>query len=55
MESSIGKICSSCGRLTSDYTEFNCPVCGKSIITRCKQCRKTYNKYKCKDCGFGGP
>lgn len=50
-----GKVCSSCGRLTSAYTEFKCPNCGKSTIVRCNDCRKTYNKYKCKECGFEGP
>ena len=55
MDALIGKICSSCGRLTQDYTEFKCPVCGKSTLVRCKQCRETYNKYRCKDCEFEGP
>jgi len=51
----VGKVCSSCGRLTSDYTQFKCPVCGKTEITRCKHCRETYNKYRCKECDFEGP
>ena len=36
--------------------EFSyCPVCGKPTLIRCKHCRETYNKYKCKDCEFEGP
>lgn len=50
-----GKVCSSCGRLTSEYTEFKCPSCGKTTIIRCKACRETYNKYKCAECKFEGP
>ncbi len=50
-----GKVCSSCGRLTSEYTEFKCPSCGKTTVIRCKACRETYNKYKCTECNFEGP
>lgn len=50
-----GKVCISCGRLTSQYVEFKCPECGKSNIIRCSQCRETYVLYKCPDCSFEGP
>ena len=55
MGTSAGKTCSSCGRLTAEYTEFKCPECGKTTIVRCKACRETYNKYRCKECNFVGP
>ncbi len=50
-----GKVCVSCGRLTSDYTEFKCPTCGKGHIVRCHHCREISNGYKCSECGFEGP
>jgi predicted RNA-binding Zn-ribbon protein involved in translation (DUF1610 family) len=50
-----GKICSSCGRLTSQYVEFKCPKCGEGVITRCDECRMTYTRYRCDKCGFEGP
>ncbi len=50
-----GKACVSCGRLTSDYTEFKCPKCGKTTIIRCLHCREIGNRYICKECGFEGP
>ena len=50
-----GKICTSCGRLTSAYTEFKCPGCGKSTIIRCKHCREITNTYRGGDCEFEGP
>lgn len=50
-----GKTCVSCGRLTSSYTEFKCPKCGKGIIVRCYHCREITNTYKCSECGFEGP
>lgn len=50
-----GKVCVSCGRLSSDYTEFECPKCGKCIIIRCEHCRKRSNAYTCKECNFEGP
>ncbi|BCS90837.1 MAG: RNA-binding protein [Candidatus Micrarchaeota archaeon] len=51
----LGKVCVSCGRLTTDYTDFVCPVCGKTEIIRCKHCRKIANTYMCNSCGFEGP
>ena len=50
-----GKVCISCGRMTSEYTEFKCPSCGKDAIIRCKHCREISNEYKCETCGFQGP
>ena len=50
-----GKSCVSCGRLTSDYTEFKCPKCGKETIIRCLHCREIGNRYICKECEFEGP
>ncbi|MEM4601364.1 MAG: zinc finger domain-containing protein, partial [Desulfurococcaceae archaeon] len=35
--------------------EFPCPSCGKSIIRRCKKCRKLAVEYTCPSCGFKGP
>ena len=49
-----GKVCVSCGRLTSEYTEFKCPKCGKTTIIRCAHCREISNVYKCSECGFEG-
>ncbi|MGC8629173.1 MAG: zinc finger domain-containing protein [Candidatus Micrarchaeia archaeon] len=50
-----GKVCSSCGRLTNDYTEFKCPKCGSTTIVRCRDCRENFHTYKCEACGFEGP
>lgn len=50
-----GKVCSSCGRLTSEYTEFKCPSCGETTIVRCKRCRENFARYKCEKCKFEGP
>ena len=50
-----GKICSSCGRLTSGYVEFKCPSCGEQDIVRCNSCRENYTKYRCQKCNFEGP
>ncbi len=50
-----GKVCSSCGRLSSQYVEFGCPKCSGSAIVRCNECRMTYTKYRCPKCGFEGP
>jgi hypothetical protein len=48
--------CTSCNReLKKDYTEFNCPSCGKAKIVRCNRCKATVKKYKCPECGFIGP
>ena len=55
MEALAGKTCSSCGRLTSEYTEFKCPQCGNSTIIRCGTCRENHNTYKCNECKFEGP
>ncbi|MCL5100751.1 MAG: zinc finger domain-containing protein [Candidatus Marsarchaeota archaeon] len=51
----IGKICSSCGRLTDKYVTFKCPSCGNETIVRCQECRKTHTKYRCITCNFEGP
>ncbi len=50
-----GKKCGSCGHLTSEYTEFECPSCGKGKIVRGKHCREISNTYRCGVCGFEGP
>ncbi|MGC8676534.1 MAG: zinc finger domain-containing protein [Candidatus Micrarchaeia archaeon] len=50
-----GKVCSSCGKLSHDYTEFKCPKCGNSTIVRCRECRENFRTYKCEVCGFEGP
>jgi predicted RNA-binding Zn-ribbon protein involved in translation (DUF1610 family) len=50
-----GKTCSSCGRLTHEYTEFKCPSCGKSTLVRCLHCREISNAYACEECKFEGP
>ncbi|MGC8547860.1 MAG: zinc finger domain-containing protein [Candidatus Micrarchaeia archaeon] len=50
-----GKVCSSCGKLTTDYTEFKCPKCGNATIVRCRDCRENFHTYKCPVCGFEGP
>ncbi|MCL5440473.1 MAG: zinc finger domain-containing protein [Candidatus Marsarchaeota archaeon] len=50
-----GKKCVSCGRLTHDYTEFECPACGKNRIIRCYHCRKITNVFACDECNFSGP
>lgn len=55
MNTLAGKVCGSCGRLTSEYTEFKCPKCGSTTTIRCKQCRETHNTYACKECDFEGP
>ncbi len=49
------KACSSCGRKTDDYSEFDCPKCGGTRIVRCKSCRENVNVYECRACGFQGP
>ncbi|MCL4388646.1 MAG: zinc finger domain-containing protein [Candidatus Marsarchaeota archaeon] len=41
--------------MTSEYTEFKCPSCGKGNIIRCYHCREISNKYKCAECDFEGP
>ncbi len=53
--SNIGKVCTSCGRLTDNYVAFKCPDCGESEIFRCDECRLNHTKYRCKKCGFEGP
>ena len=50
-----GKVCVSCGRLTSQYTRFMCPECGKGEIVRCYHCREINNTYRCTECNFVGP
>ncbi|MCL5007921.1 MAG: zinc finger domain-containing protein [Candidatus Marsarchaeota archaeon] len=50
-----GKVCTSCGRLSHNYTDFECPKCGKSRIIRCEHCRRRSNTYLCKECEFEGP
>ena len=51
-------VCSSCKKRITNIegsVQFKCPKCGKSTITRCKNCREIAAKYKCHDCGFVGP
>lgn len=50
-----GKVCISCGRLSSEYTEFKCPQCGEGAIIRDIHCREISNTYRCAHCGFEGP
>ncbi|MEM0198929.1 MAG: zinc finger domain-containing protein [Desulfurococcaceae archaeon] len=57
-EEAVMPICSSCKRpfKPGDYgVEFTCPNCGKSVIRRCKRCRKLSVEYVCPNCGFRGP
>ncbi|MEM2025117.1 MAG: zinc finger domain-containing protein [Desulfurococcaceae archaeon] len=57
-ETATTAICSSCRRpfTPGEYgVEFPCPSCGKSIIRRCKKCRKLAVEYTCPSCGFKGP
>jgi predicted RNA-binding Zn-ribbon protein involved in translation (DUF1610 family) len=50
------KICSSCNKeVNFDFTEFKCPKCEKTTITRCDHCKTTTKEYKCSECGFIGP
>lgn len=49
------KNCSSCGRKSDDYTEFDCPKCAQTRVVRCKSCRENINPYVCPECGFQGP
>lgn len=48
-------MCTSCGKLTSEYAEFRCPSCGETTIDRCYSCREKHVKYKCTKCEFEGP
>jgi predicted RNA-binding Zn-ribbon protein involved in translation (DUF1610 family) len=51
-------ICSSCKKDISNEqgaVKFKCPNCGKTVIVRCKNCRKIAAKYECPECGFMGP
>lgn len=50
-----GKVCISCGRLSSEYTEFKCPQCSEGTIIRDAHCREISNAYRCPKCGFEGP
>jgi len=50
--------CSSCNTDITNINgsvQFPCPKCGKTTITRCKNCREIVAKYKCHECGFIGP
>jgi len=50
-------ICLSCGKEITNKEGsiiFECPRCG-SLIVRCRKCRETGKKYKCKNCDFEGP
>lgn len=50
------KVCSSCGRSTLEYAEFECPGPDASEkLVRCKDCRKNENKWQCRNCGTSGP
>jgi predicted RNA-binding Zn-ribbon protein involved in translation (DUF1610 family) len=50
-------ICSSCGMPLKGegYTYFICPICGKSEIGRCANCREKGVEYSCPTCNFKGP
>lgn len=48
--------CISCKQnipLTGPYVEFECPMCGTTIV-RCEKCRTFAHGYQC-TCGFEGP
>jgi len=51
------KTCSSCGvrLIGKKSTFFLCPMCGKTEIGRCSNCRDQSVKYICAKCGFTGP
>ena len=50
------KVCSTCNKeVTTDFVEFKCPKCSKSLVVRCESCRKSAKPYKCAECGFVGP
>lgn len=52
----VTKKCSSCGKeVIKEYTEFNCPSCGRVKTIRCSSCRVLGTKYRCSECGFIGP
>ncbi|HID08684.1 TPA: RNA-binding protein [Candidatus Micrarchaeota archaeon] len=45
------KRCVTCGRETSDYVAFKCPVCEEEIV-RCATCRSRGNPWTCPTCGY---
>ena len=48
--------CTGCNKeVTTNYTQFKCPSCGKNKIIRCNRCKATSKTYRCKECGFIGP
>ncbi|MBI5635759.1 RNA-binding protein [Candidatus Micrarchaeota archaeon] len=47
-------VCSSCGRKTSDFVQFECSGCDNSI-NRCKECKSNEIPFTCVKCGFNGP
>ncbi|HEV8289681.1 MAG TPA: zinc finger domain-containing protein [Candidatus Norongarragalinales archaeon] len=51
----MSKNCSSCGRITLQYSTFECPKCRKTTLLRCKVCKENENQYRCQECGFTGP
>ncbi len=55
MSAQIGKLCSSCGKLSVEYVEFKCPGCLQETIVRDMSCREKHTRYKCSKCGTEGP
>lgn len=54
----ITRVCSSCGSNISgkeSFSQFQCPACGNTRLTRCSKCKTIANSYKCESCGFEGP
>lgn len=47
----VTKRCTTCGRETSDYVAFKCPVCEEEIV-RCATCRAKGNPWTCPTCGY---
>jgi len=48
------KVCTGCGRKTTNYVTFPCVKCGHEII-RCANCRARALDYTCPNCGTSGP
>ncbi len=55
MSENKGKVCISCGRLSTEYVEFKCPSCMQGAIIRDRICRERHTRYRCPNCGTEGP
>jgi len=49
------KNCSTCGKQTSNYSEFLSPYSEQAVIVRCNHCRKISAPYTCPASGHVGP